>query len=428
MSNSDPLSTTAQSEAKAEPQDAAEKQRARRLRKVANAGKAAPKAPQHHYHVAPTVKESRFLRRHVLALVSFVFMVLAPVIGTSVYMWGVASNQFASYVSFAVRSETQSSTDMLGGLAALTGVSSSSSSDSEVLYAFFQSQNLVARIDDDIDLRAIWSKAKNDPVFSYDAPGTIEDLTKYWGDMVQIVFDSSTGIIDIRALAFDADDAKKITDAIFAEGTRVINQLSDIAREDAIRYAREDLDDAVESLREARAAITEFRNKNQIVDPTLDTAGQMGIVGSLQSQLATAMVELDMLRQTTRPDDIRISQGELKISVIQQRIEEERSKLGMGSATDGNDDAFANVVGDFERLTVDREFAEQSYTAALAAFNAARAEAGRQSRYLAAHVTPTLAEQSQFPKRTSTVILIALFLTLLWAVAVLVGYSLKDRR
>jgi capsular polysaccharide transport system permease protein len=56
------------------------------------------------------------------------------------------------------------------------------------------------------------------------------------------------------------------------------------------------------------------------------------------------------------------------------------------------------------------------------------AEARRQSRYLAAHVSPTLAESPQYPQRLMLAGVAALFLGLTWAIGVLVIYSIRDRR
>ena len=109
------------------------------------------------------------------------------------------------------------------------------------------------------------------------------------------------------------------------------------------------------------------------------------------------------------------------------RITEEKKKLGIGDQS-GESQAFATLVGEFERLSVDREFAETTYTAALASFDSAQAEARRQTRYLAAHVRPTLAEQAEYPKRLTLLGLIALFAFLSWSILVLVAYSLRDRR
>ena len=115
---------------------------------------------------------------------------------------------------------------------------------------------------------------------------------------------------------------------------------------------------------------------------------------------------------------------ERKIEVIQSRIDQERAKFSVG---DGGQD-YATIVSEFERLTVDREFAEQTYTAALTNFDLARAEAQRQSRYLAPYVRPTMAEKSEYPQRFVILGLVALFSLLAWAIITLVFYSLRDRR
>ncbi len=58
----------------------------------------------------------------------------------------------------------------------------------------------------------------------------------------------------------------------------------------------------------------------------------------------------------------------------------------------------------------------------------ARAEARRQSRYLAAHVEPTLAERALYPRRATITGLAALFLLLGWSVLMLVWYNVRDNR
>ncbi len=377
--------------------------------------------------VRPVAVESRFKFRHLMVLLSFLMMVVAPTAVAAWYLWTRAADQYASTVAFSVRKEENASaiTSLLGPL----DLSGSTTSDSDILYEFIQSQNLVARIDSQLDLRSIWAKADPavDPVFAYHPPGTIEDLLAHWERMVRIYYDSGTGLMELKALAFTPEDAKSIAEAIYSESTAMINELSAIAREDAIGYARDELNQAVERLKTAREAVTTFRNRTQIIDPSMDLQGQAGLLSTLNQQLAEALIALDLLRQTTRAGDPRIAQAELTIEVIEKRIEEEKQKLGI--ADSGNaDGAFATLVGEFERLAVDREFAEQTYTAALAAYDAAQAEARRQSRYLAAHVRPTFAERAEYPQRGTILGLMTLFLFLSWTVLVLVAYSLRDRR
>jgi len=372
---------------------------------------------------------SRLKRRHVSVMVSFAVLVLLPLAVTGWYLWTRAADQYASHVGFSVRTEEAGSAieSMLGPL----NLSGSSTADTDILYEFIQSQGLVATIDRTIDLRAIWSKADPDidPIFAYRPPGTIEDLVAHWGRKVKIYYDGGTGLIEVMALAFTPEDAQLVAERVFVESSAMINELSAIAREDAIRYARDELEGAVERLKTAREALTQFRNRTQIVDPTVDLQGQAGLLNTLNQQLAQALIELDLLRETTRENDPRIAQAERRIRVIEDRIAEERKKLGFGGGAAGEDaDAFATLVGEYERLAVDREFAEQAYQAALAAYDAAQAEARRQSRYLAAHVRPTLSERAGYPQRGTILGIVALLLVLVWSILVLVAYSIRDRR
>ena len=363
--------------------------------------------------------------RHYAVLASFLLCVLLPLLVTGWYLYARAADQYASTVAFSVRTEEKSSAlELLGGITELSG---SSSSDTDILYEYLQSQKLVADIQAAVDLRAVWSRPGSDPVFAFDATGTIEDLVDYWNRMVKIYYDDGAGLIEVRVLAFDPDDATRIAEALFAQSSEMINSLSTIAREDAIRYAREELDVAQERLRVARAEVTRFRNANQLVDPTVDLQTQAGLLGRLEAQLADALIELDLLALSTRADDPRVTTAQRRIEVIEERIAAERRKLGL-AGDDGQADVYANLFGEYERLVVDREFAERSYISAQAAYDASLAEARRQSRYLAAYVRPTRAEDPRFPQRGMILGMSLLFLALLWSSIVLIFYAIKDRR
>jgi capsular polysaccharide transport system permease protein len=379
--------------------------------------------------VRPPVKAARLRLRHALLALSFLVCVVLPASLAAAYLWGRAADQYASTVGFSVRREEGGSAiELLGGL---TSISGTSSSDTDILFEFLQSQRLVTDLDARLNLREIWSKAADDPFFAFEGE-SVEDLVEYWERMVEVAYDKASGLIEVRVLAFDPDDAQRIAAALFDASAKMINELSAIAREDSIRYARTDLDESIERLKVAREAVTAFRNRHQLVDPRIELQNQGGLLGTLQAQLAAALIEQDLLRDTTRPDDPRLTQAQRRIEVIEARIAAERGKVGLvgsgGALGTGGGDAFASLVGEYERLSVDLEFAERTYVATLAAYDAALAEARRKSRYLAAYAQPTRAETSRFPERGTLFGLLALFLFLAWAIVVLVAYALKDRR
>ena len=377
--------------------------------------------------VPPPARRSSLRLRHRFLIFSFFILVAMPVYTVGWYLYTRAADQYASNLGFSVRTEESGSAiELLGGVTELSG---SSSSDTDILFAYLTSQRLVRLMDESVDLRAIWGDRDRwrDPAFTFNPEGRIEDLLAHWKRKVTIHYDNSTGMIDLRILAFDAADAQRIARALYAACSEMINNLSAVAREDAIKYARDELQAAVLRLKEARQALTSYRNRNQMVDPSIDTASRMGLLTTLQRQLAEALIELDLLRDSTRESDPRVVQATRRVAVIEDRIGAERQKLGLG-ATGEAKEAFADLVGEYEGLIVDREFAETAYTAALASYDAAQAEAQKQSRYLAAHITPTLAESAEYPERLKILLLFALFATILWSIAVLIYYSLRDRR
>ena len=356
----------------------------------------------------------------------FLICVAAPTGVAGWYLWERAADQYVSKVGFSVRREDDSTAiEVLGGL---SNLSSSSSSDTDILYEFIQSQRLVSDIDAELDLRTIWSRPENDPVFALDPTSPIEDLVDYWGDMVLLSYGAGSGLLEVEVRAFTAEEATLIADTLFRKSSEMINRLSAIAREDAIGYAQDELEVALERLRVARETVTRFRNENQIINPEIDLQSQAGLLGNLQAQQAETLIEIDILRETSRAGDPRLEQAERRLSVIERRISAERRKLGVqGTAADDNK-AFSEIVGEYERLVVDREFAEQAYVTALAAYDAALAEARRKTRYLAAYMEPTRAETAEHPERVTLLLLVALFLFLIWSIATLVLYSVKDRR
>ncbi len=149
----------------------------------------------------------------------------------------------------------------------------------------------------------------------------------YWDRMVKIYYDNKTGLIELRVMAFDPEDALNIAREVVRNSSAMINALNDAAQEDATIYASEELSQAIERLKTARQALTTFRVVNQIVDPNVDLQGQMGLLNSLQRQMADALIEMDLLVDITEENDSRVALALRKIAVIQTRIAEERQNL-----------------------------------------------------------------------------------------------------
>ncbi len=375
----------------------------------------------------PRVEPAKLRKRHFGLMISLVVVIFLPLLLTIIYLYVFAEDQYASNTGFTVRTEeTSSASDLVGGLSAFMGGGGTTNTD--VLYEFMQSQEIVRRINDRIDLTAHYSQTwPGDPVFSIWPDASIEDLLWYWRRVVRISYDKGSGLIDMQVRARDAQTAQAIARAVVEESEQMINALNEAARRDSTANAQRDLDDALIRLRTAREALAEYRARTQIVDPMADIQGRMGVLNNLQQQLAEALVELDLLAEVVTSDtDPRLRQTQRRIEVIRARITEERLNFATQDVTVFDTD-YPYLIAQFESLRVDQEFAEQTYRAALTALDAARSNAARQSLYLATYISPTLASRAEYPQRLTLIGLTAMFLLLAWSIMALIYYSIRDR-
>lgn len=372
------------------------------------------------------IRQAGMRPRHYALLISFALCVALPVIASALYLWTRAADQYHSEVAFSIRSEEAGSATA-GLLGALTQLGSGSAPDSDILFEFIRGQKIVADIDQRLDLRRMFNRDPSDFVFSLGEDSSIEDLKRYWNRMVKVSLDGSAGIVRVQVHAFTPEDAKTIAEAILTESSALVNHLSEQARQDAIRFAAAEFKEAEENLRAMRQRVSDFRRDHRMVDPSADVAGQMGLLNALQGQLASALVDRDVLLSYVGETDQRVIQANRRIDAITGRIDEERNTLDI-AGSEGGGAALPDVVGAYEELQVDLEFANTTYTQTLAGLAGARAEARRQSRYLTPHIQPTLAETSLYPRRTLIIGLVALFTTLGWGVMMLIYYNVRDNR
>jgi capsular polysaccharide transport system permease protein len=404
-------------------EDDGENPPAKRRRRRRKRGAGAPAELAAATPPAPAPAPARIRPRHWLALASLVLCVLAPLVAATVYLYTRAADQYHSETAFSIRSE-EASGATAGILGALTQIGTGSASDADILFQFIRSPEIVREIDAELDLRAIYNRAEGDPVFTLGDDPSIEALLAHWERMVEVSLDATAGIIHVRANAFTPEDARAIATAILAHSSDLVNRLSDQARSDAVRFASEELAEAEENLRQVRQNLADFRRRYNIVDPTADVAGQSGLLSALNQELAQALVDRDVLLSYAAEDDQRVQQANRRITAITGRIEEERSSLDLT----GLPGSLPDVVGAYEELLVDMEFANTAYVQTLAGLTAARGEARRQSRYLAAHIEPTLASTSLYPRRAMLAGLAGVFLLLGWGVLMLIYYNIRDNR
>lgn len=390
---------------------------------------------------APPWKRKR--GKSAVAAFSFFLLVVLPTLLVSFYYLFIAADQYMVETRFAVRNATSAGTSsVLEGLG--LGLSGASASDTYIIREYTHSREILKRIDARIDLRARYTKPAQDFYASLPVDASFEDFLEYWRTMVTVDLDRTSHILTIRSYAFSAEDARDIAAAILQESERMINDLTEQARKDAVAYAENEVRKAEERLRKIRTEFLKFRSNTQQIDPAKQAQVQVALIGKLEEQLAQMRAKLSEALNYLSEDAPTVVFLKNRIRALRQQIADERRKLGVkgtlprtaaGSKRTQSASVakmpsgvpLSTVLSEYEAMLVEREFAQKFYLSALSGLEQARLLANRQQRYLATFVRPYLPDEAQYPKALRNTIFVFLSLTLLWSLTFLMIQSVRDR-
>ncbi|MCK5917836.1 MAG: hypothetical protein KAG34_05395, partial [Cocleimonas sp.] len=151
----------------------------------------------------------------------FLLMVVAPVALSAVYYYQYASPQYVTEAHYIIRGTEKSPSDMLGMLTGMPGLSSSAG-ESLIAQDYILSHQFLSQSKQHIDIKKMfaredidwWSSLRPDLVaYLLDPKEKVseEDLLVYWKDnIVDINYDTSSGITVLEVTAFNPEDAVKI--------------------------------------------------------------------------------------------------------------------------------------------------------------------------------------------------------------------------
>jgi capsular polysaccharide transport system permease protein len=351
------------------------------------------------------------LRGWLLAL-----LLLSPGWGASLYLVFFATPQYASEASFVVR--TARSSAPAAGLASLfAAVGIAQPNDhAHTVQEFMLSRDAVRQLQERIALREIYARAPGDPFFGFPSAlnGTSDEhLWRYYRRMTEVVFNANSGITSIRVRAFTPADAQAIVQELLALGEQTVNSMNTRVLADGVRIASLEVSRAEERVAAAQAALSEFRARELTLDPQRGSVLATELIGRLNGELAAARAQLAELRAIS-PTTPAIPSLQGRIAALTTQIGEERERAVSGP------EGLTRQLGTFDRLNLEREFANRLLTGALQGLQAARLEAQRQQLFIERVTEPTRIDYAGYPQVTRWV-LTNMMLNL---VAVMIGWLL----
>nr|WP_236847562.1 capsule biosynthesis protein [Campylobacter sp. P0109] len=340
------------------------------------------------------------------------------------YYTFIAADRYVSNVSLSVKSTDGGSPISLSGIESLVGVASSSTEDIKLLQEYIKSFDMLQKLDEKINLRSLYEKQKIDLFFRIYSSTSKESYLKYYRDRIHILFDDTTGLLNVAVEGFSPEDARNISAAILEECERFINEIShNIAREQ-LRFAQGELESAKQKYKDAKNELLAFQNEYGVFDPQSLAKTKAGFITEIELQISKKETELNTMRSYLNDNAPEIAALKAELRAHKEQLEKERRKV----ASNASQDKLNDVVAQFEALYLNLSFAEDVYKTAITAVETTRIEIGRKAKQVVVIQSPYVPDSAAYPNKMYNIITIFVILTLIFGVVRLVRAIIDEHR
>jgi capsular polysaccharide transport system permease protein len=324
------------------------------------------------------------------------WLAVVPTALSILYFDVIAVDRFVSEARFVVREPNFTGRLMLGASSGLTQLpKNSGDEDSYAVKDFIQSRDALALLERDDHLRALLAPAAPDPAWRF--PSLLlgndgEDLYRYYRRLVTLDYDTTTNVSTLTVQGFRAGDAERMATTLLGGAEALLNQMNERARRDAIRVAEAEVAASHAAALAAQDAVTAYRTREHVVDPLEFSKTMLTTITQLTEELVNAAADIDVAIHAS-PHSPQIGPLQARVAALQAEIDHERAALA------GSDGSLAPRIAAYERLVLERSFAEERYVSALTLLESAHLDAERQAAYLELVVAPHAADQPRYPHR-----------------------------
>jgi capsular polysaccharide transport system permease protein len=326
--------------------------------------------------------------------------ILLPSILAATYYGLIASDRYVSEARFVIHTASKPN-GALGGLTALLQLAGleRSQDDAFAVRDYLTSRDGLRELNARLPLRPRYGVADAD--FAARFPSLLygpsdEALFRYFSTMVTAVVNTTSGLTTLRVQAFRAEDAHQIARTLLDLGEEQVNRLNVRIQQDALHLAATELARAEERRITTQIAVTAFRARELTLDPTKESAGIIGMIGRLSSELADARMAVDQTRASS-PNSPQLLSQQQRVDAINRQIELQRLQVA------GDANGLADKIERYERLLLEDEFAIRALAQTTIAMESARIEARRQQLFLERVVEPGLPDEAIMPQRWASI-------------------------
>lgn len=338
----------------------------------------------------------------------FLLVVGLPTVAAATYYIGYAADQYVSEAEFVVRGQSQSQST-LSTLLQSTGISRSQD-DTYAVQDYMTSRDALAVLAKDDDIRAVFSRPEADALARFPRTflpfgdnslwgSSFEHFYEYYQKHVTVELDSTTGVTSLKVRTFRPEDSRQIAQALLQMGERLVNQMNDRQRENALRDARKEVALAEDRVQAMAAEIAAFRNQQEVVDPNKQSVSMLQSLTMLTDALVKTKLQLAQVVASS-PRSPLIADYQQRIAALQVQIDDARKRIT------GSDSSMVPKLATYDQLQLKRELADKQLASATASLETARQRAEQQQIYLETIVRPNEPDYAAYPRKIASIALV----------------------
>ena len=249
---------------------------------------------------------------------------------------------------------------------------------------------------------------------------SFEDFHLYYQEkIVSLELDSVSSISKLSVRAFSAEEAFLINQQLLEISEILVNQINERGRQDLIRFAASEVASAEKTAKAAALALSSYRNQKSVINPEQQSSIQLQQIAKLQDELIATQAQLSQLQTFTTNNP--------QIPSLRQRVNNLRQEIATASnRVAGGDRSLADKAAEYERLALDREFADKQLASALASLEQARNEAQRKQLYLERIVQPSKPDSAMEPRRIRHIFATLALGLIAWGILTMLIAGIKE--
>lgn len=233
--------------------------------------------------------------------------------------------------------------------------------------------------------------------------------------------DELSYVLTVTTEGFEPEYALKLNQAILRESEKFVNNISKDVANEQLAFVSAQAADAEQKLNDAKKAVIDYQNQNEIFDPQVNAQMVNQVIGTLQGQLSSLRTEERQLLSYLNPEAPQVVSLRSQIRSVEKQIKDEQAKL-----TSPRDAKLNAKTVEFETLKAEAEFASELYKIALTSLESSRAEVMRKMKNLVVITSPHRAEDALYPRVGYVLGTSLVLLLILYGFIVLVLAVIKD--